>query len=920
MATTTKHRITADTSQWERAIASMRKSAYSLGNDVKRDLGNMNKGFDSLGKSILGANSGVAKLAGGFATFAAAGSAFAVMGDAVNTIKDFEKANSTLKAISGATADEMEGLTAQAKMLGSTTAYSASQVTSLQTELAKLGFQVPEIKASTDSILKLASATGAELGESASLAGATLRAFGLDASEMGRVASVLAVSTTKSALSFEKLNNGMSTVAPVAKAFGFSVEDTVAMLGKLSDAGFDASSAATATRNIFLNLANSNGKLAKALGRPVHNAKELADGLVELRNKGVDLNEALAMTDKRSVAAFETFLANAEGVAKLSEELTGCNKELDNMVSTMTDNLQGSIDSLSSSWEGFLLSLSGSNGIIRDVVDAITTLVQGLTKLMQTEEEYAKGKATAVIAEAEARRSEFVKNEKSVYEGLVKTMQEANEQQKRGLSAEQIKAEAEAERKKSLNAQIQQRKSVINALEKENEMLKKAQDITKDLANPRQKIDAMLSAGISMDDIRKYRLELDGMADKRIGANVGTIAGGKADLIALQAKLDVYAPQQEDLPKPVIKADVEIENEATIRQKIKDIKKEMQGYDYHSNEWNNLKESLTFYEKKLDEITGKEAKIRADRKDAPSVNLEYQNLLTSNDVNAIQNALDSMDQEIFEYLAKGGELAGAAWMDSFRDALTERLDALRFNEALAKELGDAGDEYQKKLSAKAPAIQYDQSGMRAYSDLISGINDGLGEYTDKSKEANVIVGLLSTAQSALNAVMSVQTALTEASTSASNANALAKEGEATSALADATAQGADATASVANASAKSAEAITGATASGAKLPFPANIAAITAGISVVVAMLSMAKSFKFANGGIVGGTSYAGDKVPALLNSGEMVLNQNQQSSLFRLLNGGGGGRSIIDVRMSASGKEMKGTIKNYDSTMNRLK
>lgn len=71
----------------------------------------------------------------------------------------------------------------------------------------------------------------------------------------------------------------MPIVGPVAKAFNFQIEDTLALLGKLADAGFDASMSATATRNILLNLADGSGELAKALGGPVNTLPELVAGL-----------------------------------------------------------------------------------------------------------------------------------------------------------------------------------------------------------------------------------------------------------------------------------------------------------------------------------------------------------------------------------------------------------------------------------------------------------------------------------------------------------------------------------------------------------------------------------------------------------------------------------------------------------------
>ena len=121
-----------------------------------------------------------------------------------------------------------------------------------------------------------------------------------------------------SALDFEKLNASMSTIAPVANKFGFSVEATTALLGQLSNAGFDASSAATATRNIFLNLADSSSKLAKRLKEPVKDIPSLLKGLKQLKNEGVDLAQALELTDKRSVAAFATLLEGTELFGQLT--------------------------------------------------------------------------------------------------------------------------------------------------------------------------------------------------------------------------------------------------------------------------------------------------------------------------------------------------------------------------------------------------------------------------------------------------------------------------------------------------------------------------------------------------------------------------------------------------------------------------
>ncbi len=321
---------------------------------------------------------GPAALATG-GVMAAVGGLKKVMGDMVSINMQFEQSTANLAAIMGTTKDNVSALTNQAKQLGATTQYTAVQITELQTNLARLGFTEQEILNSTKSVQALATATGADLGEAANLAGAALRGFGLNATEMERVASVLAVSTTKSALSFEKLATAVPIVAPVAKQFGFTIEDVTVLLGKLSDAGFDASSAATASRNIFLNMANSSGKLAQALGRPIRSIEDLAPALKELKDRGIDLAEMLSLTDKRSVAAFATFVEGADTMVDLKNAISGCSDALQGMVDEQLNTLQGSVTILNSAWEGLMLTFSESNGTIKMVVDSLTSLITAYT-------------------------------------------------------------------------------------------------------------------------------------------------------------------------------------------------------------------------------------------------------------------------------------------------------------------------------------------------------------------------------------------------------------------------------------------------------------------------------------------------------------------------------------------------------------
>ena len=318
---------------------------------------------------------------------------------AYKTMREFEQANANLSTILGVTRDEMKALTDSALSLGRSTEYTASQVTQLQTELAKLGFGQGSIIAMQKPVLEFATAVGADLAEAAAVAGSTLRAFNLTSSDTDEVLSTLAVATNKSALSFARIRDSIGTVFPVANAYGLTVKDTTALLGALANAGFDASSAATATRNILLNLANANGKLAKSLGGSVNTFDDIINGLIELRKRGIDVAEALELTDKRSVAAFSAFISGAESARELRNNLNDVSGELERISAERLNTVEGSTKLLQSAWEGLTLAFEKSNGTIKSTIDWLTKLVTQTQRLLFPTDTFISESADKYTAE-----------------------------------------------------------------------------------------------------------------------------------------------------------------------------------------------------------------------------------------------------------------------------------------------------------------------------------------------------------------------------------------------------------------------------------------------------------------------------------------------------------------------------------------
>lgn len=491
--------------------------------------------FSKLGKAAMGV----------VAMFQIASKAIRTIANAVSAvvskIADFEQANANLATILGKGINEIGMLTDAAQTLGRTTEYTASQVTLLQTELAKLGFNEGQILAMEKPVLQFATAVGADLPEAASFAGAALRIFNLKASDAEDTLASFAIATNKSALSFSYLQEAMSTVGPVAQTFGFGVKDTTALLGVLANSGFDASSAATATRNILLNLADANGKLAQALGGPVKTFPELIDAFAKLKAKGVDLNSSLQMTDKRSVAAFNTLLSGADSAMELRDALNETNGELQRISDERLNTISGSIKTLQSAWEGFMLAMSGSKGLIKSIIDLTTKAVNKLTLLL-----FRGARVSAASDEMETEFLNYYKDNGNNEEELDKYIQEriAKAEEEVMIAKENIQ-KAIAEIATGDESVVPDQRTLSKANE-QLESLKKAAEKVKTLIE-NDKIEPMITTDngndtSNFDFIDKWSLEKD---EKFLKQKKKLLEDYNSGIIASQAEYESQLSQLE---------------------------------------------------------------------------------------------------------------------------------------------------------------------------------------------------------------------------------------------------------------------------------------------------------------------------------------------------------------------------------------
>ena len=201
----------------------------------------------------------------GFANAAASiGSKLAIAGqymlapfqEAARIFADFDSRMRTVSAVTGASGEEFGKLTEKAKQLGATTSFTAAQVAEGMASLGRMGFNPAEIDKAIKSMMDLSLATGTELSQASEIAANNMRVFNMQASDMTKIADILAFTANSSAQRLEDMGEALKTAGPVAARTGQTLEQVSAQLGILANMGIRGSMAGTALARSYKQLAD----------------------------------------------------------------------------------------------------------------------------------------------------------------------------------------------------------------------------------------------------------------------------------------------------------------------------------------------------------------------------------------------------------------------------------------------------------------------------------------------------------------------------------------------------------------------------------------------------------------------------------------------------------------------------------------
>lgn len=312
---------------------------------------------------------------------------------AEKSIMSFDKQMSSVAAVSGATAAEMDRLRDAAIAAGANTklaGVSASEAAAAEAELVKAGVSVSEVLGGAlVGSLSLASAGQIEFGDAAVIAAQAMNVWNLTGMDVGHVADVIAAAANKSAANVSDIGEAVRQGGLVAAGANQSLEQTVGTLALFADNALIGSDAGTSLKTMLLQLqgpSTTARNTMESLGLSVYDAQGNFVGMDELAGRlqktlgnlaPAQRDAAIAMIFGNDAARAARILYDA-GAKTVREYINAVDDQgaAADMAAKQMDNLSGDIENLGGAIEAAILKNgAAATGGLRLMTQAATGMV-----------------------------------------------------------------------------------------------------------------------------------------------------------------------------------------------------------------------------------------------------------------------------------------------------------------------------------------------------------------------------------------------------------------------------------------------------------------------------------------------------------------------------------------------------------------
>ena len=375
-------------------------------------LGNLKNSLTELATAIQG----VAAAAGAALT--------AASGYVVKVGTAFESSMSNVKALSGASEQEFEALSAAAKEMGATTSKTAAQAADALGYMALAGWNTQQMLGGLEPILRASEAGAMDLATCSDLVTDSMSAMGIQVDDLGHYLDVVAKAQSSSNTNMQQLLSAYVQCGGTLRNLNVDIEESATLLGVLANRGKKGEEAGTALNSIMVNLigANRSAKTAMdALGVSAWDADGNFIGLTETLQLLIDrLNDpSVTAAEKNNFIAkiggktqMDTLQALLTGVNEeagaLFETLSDCSGAAEDTAKTMQQNLTGALTMFTSALEGVGIEVYES--FKEPLTDAVNEGTDMLSAMVERIDQGDLTESVGKIAESFGKALKSVEN------------------------------------------------------------------------------------------------------------------------------------------------------------------------------------------------------------------------------------------------------------------------------------------------------------------------------------------------------------------------------------------------------------------------------------------------------------------------------------------------------------------------------
>lgn len=837
---------------------------------------------------------------------------------AAKSVEEFDKSLKDLSSLTGMTGQNLKDIGDSAVDLSMKFGTSA---TSIVDSFKLIGSQAPQLlqdkeglEGVAEAAMVLAKAGGIDVQDAAKGITTVMNQMNVSATEATNIINALAAGSKNGAGDVAYLQTAIEKSGTMASTAGLSYQELIGTIETLAPKFSSAEVAGTALKGVLTKLTTqSNSEFNPAI-------VGMDQALANLDKANLSASEKLKLFGESNLNAAETLIQNRDSLKEMTDAVTGTNTAYEQM-ETKGGTLEGCFNKLKASWDAFMITL-GESAPIQLVLALIKQIIKNWTNAIQVLVKVQKvwnGVFSVLCALVKKLWNDYVK---PVWDKI------ANAITNSGI----FKAAT-----KLWNGLLDAVYKVFNQIAKwwndfkkwlgmeANAEVKVKQTVSVETEN----VDTGTGDKIGDTKIKTGKTpKVKTTTEKKEVPTKGSLNETESKITELTTKLkntdtndtatiDALKKQIAELQKVADKQKIElgitVEKTGTPEGSLKDIQDKLSKASTALQLVNpNDTDEVERLQKQIKELTDKEHQIK--------ITLGLESIKPE----AVEGSLKYIQKEISKYKA----IVEISAVDSpeYNNAikhlqeLTDKEHKINVKIENDSKTPDVISKEQEKAIKDANKNMY--NGFKDSWGAATGLADTVSELSKGFEDmnalevveaiGNAIFSVIDNISTLINSIDSISNAIQSASviqSAASAANVASTEAETT--------------ASLANTGAKTGEALAGAAASGSSLPFPANLAAIAAGVAAVIGVIATISSLAggFATGGIVGGNTTVGDYNLIRANKGEMILSNRQQAHLFRLLNGGGmTGSNSGEVKFRISGKELVGVLSNYNNKISKVK